>query len=111
MFAVINLKFKQRGFSIDKFIQNVQIKWQTLQTLIRLLHKEQSDLGLHCLPRPVCTETKNHYGSSNEYPESLFRTEIRKISQFFYLKIVFFFGGYKYCSKSAEEIRCIFDDI
>ena len=24
--------------------------------------EEQSDLGLHCLPRPVCQETKDHYG-------------------------------------------------
>ena len=30
MFAVINLKFKQRGFSIEKFIQNVQIVQQTV---------------------------------------------------------------------------------
>ena len=57
MFAVINLKFKQRGFSMEKFIQNVLIERQTVQTLIRLLLVEQSDLGLHCLPRPVCTKT------------------------------------------------------
>ena len=25
--------------------------------------QEQSDLGLHCLPRPVCPETKDHYGT------------------------------------------------
>ena len=23
---------------------------------------DQSDLGLHCLPRPVCLKTKDHYG-------------------------------------------------
>ena len=28
--------------------------WQTVKTLIRLLHEEQSDLGLHCLLRPIC---------------------------------------------------------
>ena len=28
------------------------VKWQTVQTLIRLLLKEQSDLGLHCLHKP-----------------------------------------------------------
>ena len=50
MFAVINLKFKQRGFSIEKIIQNMQIEWQTVQTQIRLIHYKQSDLGLHCLP-------------------------------------------------------------
>ena len=25
-----------------------------MKTLIRLLLQEQSDLGLHCLPRPIC---------------------------------------------------------
>ena len=29
----------------------MQTKWQTVKTLIRLLPKEQSDLGLHCLLR------------------------------------------------------------
>ena len=24
--------------------------------------QEQSDLGLHCLPRPVCPKTWDHYG-------------------------------------------------
>ena len=38
MFVVINLKLQQRGFSIEKFIQIVQIELQTVQTLIRLLH-------------------------------------------------------------------------
>ena len=38
---------------------------QTVKTLIRLLLKEQSDLGLHCLPRPVCPKTLNHYGKEN----------------------------------------------
>ena len=28
------------------------VEWQTVKTLIRLLQEEQSDLGLHCLPRP-----------------------------------------------------------
>ena len=31
-----------------------------MQTLIRLL--EQSDLCLHCLPRPACPKTYDHYG-------------------------------------------------
>ena len=25
------------------------VEWQTVQTHIRLLHQEQSDMGLHCL--------------------------------------------------------------
>ena len=34
-----------------------------MKTLIRLLLEEQSDLGLHCLPRPVCPKTLDHYGN------------------------------------------------
>ena len=30
------------------------VEWQTVQTLIRLLLKEQSDQGLHCLYTPFC---------------------------------------------------------
>ena len=26
--------------------------------------EEQSDLGLHCLPRPICLKTWDHYGRS-----------------------------------------------
>ena len=25
--------------------------------------EEQSDLGLHCLPRPICPKTLDHYGN------------------------------------------------
>ena len=39
MSAVITLKFQQRRLSIERFVQKVQM--------------EQSDLGLHCLPRHV----------------------------------------------------------
>ena len=35
-----------------------------MKTLIRLLLEEQSDLGLHCLPRPICAKTKGHYGTA-----------------------------------------------
>ena len=49
-FAVIYLKFKQRGQILGYVVKKIQ----TVKTLIRLLLKEQSDLGLHCLPRPVC---------------------------------------------------------
>ena len=31
-------KIQTEIFSIEKFILNVQIEWQTVQTLIRLLH-------------------------------------------------------------------------
>ena len=33
-----------------------------MKSLIRLLLEEQSDLGLHCLPKPVCPKTLDHYG-------------------------------------------------
>ena len=33
-----------------------------MKTLIRLLLEEQSDLGLHCLPRPVCPKTLGEHG-------------------------------------------------
>ena len=35
----------------------IYLEWQTVMTLIRWLLLEQSDLGLHCLPRPVCPKT------------------------------------------------------
>ena len=59
MFAVFTIKFSKtkKGLSVEKFIQKVQMKRQTVQTQIRLLLKEQSDLGKHCLPRPVCSKT------------------------------------------------------
>ena len=34
-----------------------------MKTLIRLLLQEQSDLGLHCLPRPICPKTDDNYGN------------------------------------------------
>ena len=41
----------------------MQRELQAVQTLIRLLLEEQSDLGLHCLPRPVCPKTWEHNGN------------------------------------------------
>ena len=32
-----------------------------VKTLIRLFPQEWSDLGLHCLPRPVCLKICDHY--------------------------------------------------
>ena len=32
------------------------------QVFITAPLKEQSDLGLHCLPRSACLNTKDHYG-------------------------------------------------
>ena len=40
--------------------QKMQTEWQTVEALIRLF-QEQSDLGLHCLLRPVFSNTDNFY--------------------------------------------------
>ena len=37
IFAVITLKFKLRGVSLEKCIQKMQMEWQTLLTLIKLV--------------------------------------------------------------------------
>ena len=64
-FAVIYLKFKQKGQILGYFVKMMQIEQQTVKTLlIRLLLQEQSDLGLHCLTRPICPKTQDHYGIS-----------------------------------------------
>ena len=55
--AVSYLKFKHRGQTSGNFVKMVQREWQTVKTLIRLLPLEQSDLGLHCLPRLICPKT------------------------------------------------------
>ena len=34
-----------------------------MKTLIILLLQEQSDLCLHCLPRPICPKTDDNYGN------------------------------------------------
>ena len=48
------LMFEQCGFTIEKCIQKIETKWQTVWwTLMTLLLQEQPDLGLHSLPRPV----------------------------------------------------------
>ena len=39
------------------------MEWQKVQTLIRLLQKEQSDQGLHCLPKNLCRNIWCHYGN------------------------------------------------
>ena len=55
IFAVINLKYKQRCQTLRYFVKMVQIEKQTVQ--------EQSDLGLHYLPRPICWTTYGHYSN------------------------------------------------
>ena len=41
-------------FVFNAVVFKYLVEWQTVETLIRLLLKEQSDLGLHCLHMPFC---------------------------------------------------------
>ena len=59
--AVIYLKFKQRCQTLAYFAKKMQMEKQTVKTLIRLLLKEQSDLGLHFLPRPISQKIKDYH--------------------------------------------------
>ena len=43
-FAVVHLKFKQRGQTLGYFVK-------------KIANSEDPDLGLHCLPRPICPKT------------------------------------------------------
>ena len=52
IFAVIYLKFKQRGQTLRVFCQN-----GANGIAISEDPEEQSDLGLHCLPRAICPKT------------------------------------------------------
>ena len=44
----------------------IQMEYQTVKTLIRLLLEEQSDLGLHCLHRPICPKSLDRYGNAHK---------------------------------------------
>ena len=52
--TIIILQLEQLDFTVQYCVQKMQTEQQTEKTLIRLLHEEQSDLGLHCLLRPIC---------------------------------------------------------
>ena len=52
--TIIVLQLEQLDFTVQYCVQKMQTEQQTEKTLIRLLHEEQSDLGLHCLLRPIC---------------------------------------------------------
>ena len=51
IFAVINLKFKQRGQAVEFFCQ------KDANGIAHSEDPEQSDLGLHCFPWPICPKT------------------------------------------------------
>ena len=62
MFAVITLRFKQRGFSIDTFCSQGAVGMANSadpdQTAPVTESEEQSDLGLNCPLWPVCLKTE-----------------------------------------------------
>ena len=60
--TIIVLQLEQLDFTVQYCVQKMQTEQQTEKTLIRLLHEEQSDLGLHCLLRPICPNIQNYYG-------------------------------------------------
>ena len=55
--AIIVLKIEKFDVTLHECIQKMQMERQTAKTLIRLLLQKQSDLGLHCLLRPICPNT------------------------------------------------------
>ena len=68
-FAVIYLKFKKRGQTFWYFIKkdangiaNSEDPDQTAP--IGAVLEEQSDMGLHCLPGPICRKTLDHYSKT-----------------------------------------------
>ena len=58
IFAVPKIQTKRPYLKI--FLQK-DANGIAVKTLIRLLLYEQSDLGLHCLPRPICPKASDHY--------------------------------------------------
>ena len=50
-------KIQTKRPNLKVFHLKMQMVLQTVKTLIRLLLEEQSDQGLHCLPRPICPKT------------------------------------------------------
>ena len=52
-FAVIYLKFKQKAQTLGYFVKKMQMEANSEDPD----QEEQFDLGLHCLPRPICPKT------------------------------------------------------
>ena len=48
--TIFSCKIKHQAKNLfPSDVERTVVQWQTVQNLIRLLLKEQSDLGLHCL--------------------------------------------------------------
>ena len=79
--AAIILKFEHYHFTTVQLVQQMQTEWRTVYTLISLLLEEQSDLGLHCLPRPVCRKPVGlvHHGKH----KSAMNEPVQSIEKFY----------------------------
>ena len=56
--VIITLKFEQYGSTIEQCVQMANSVDPD---------QEQSDLGLHCLPRPICPKTLDYNGNSSVF--------------------------------------------
>ena len=86
IFAIIYLNLNKEKKPTGNFVKMMKLGKQTVKTLIRLLI-QQSDLGLHCLPRPIWPKSSDRY--LDEYLFSLdilachgFGIELNKILRF-----------------------------
>ena len=50
------LQMEQLDFTVQYCVQKMQTEKKTEKTLIRLLHEEQSDLGLHCFAQTYLSQ-------------------------------------------------------
>ena len=55
--------FLHPKFQVYKYFVYESFSYSTVKFL-NLRLEEQSDLGLHCLPIPICPKTLDHYGIS-----------------------------------------------
>ena len=62
-FAVNYLKFKQRSQTLGYFIKKDANGIANSEDPDQTALEEQSDLGLHYLPRHICQKTLDHYGT------------------------------------------------
>ena len=82
----------------------MQMEEQTVKTQIRLLldpgavSQEQSDLGLQCLPRPLCPKIQSHYGS---YIQNGYVKRLKFVAPF---SIQFFSNVHKNWQFSNEKL-------
>ena len=84
-----------------------------MKTLIRLLLEEQSDLGLHCLPRPVCPKTLELYGKCSNKCRRSFLKKVQTHTAHLASENFLSPKCLGMCANilPEKEIRCVFDEI